>query len=91
MKSGNGAIGYCRKLPQIENYPSAGYIFDFVNKTSRDKGVACANEKQKLCNRIPSDNILGRNDPTADINDTNKYHRTLYSDQNFKMKIVLQM
>jgi len=40
-------------------------IDDFVNKTSRDKGRACANEKRKLCNRIPSDYTLGRNYPTA--------------------------
>jgi len=28
------------------------YIDDFVNKTSHDKGGACANEQRKRCNRI---------------------------------------
>ena len=32
-----------------------------VNKTSHDKGGACANEKRKRCNRIPSDITLDRN------------------------------
>ena len=32
-----------------------------VNKTSRDKGGACANLKQKRCNRIPSDITIDRN------------------------------
>jgi len=32
-----------------------------VNKTSHDKGGACANEKRKRCNRIPSDITIGRN------------------------------
>ena len=32
-----------------------------VNKTSRDKGGACATEKRKRCNRIPSDITLDRN------------------------------
>ena len=32
-----------------------------VNKTSRDQGGACANDKRKLCNRIPSDITIGRN------------------------------
>jgi len=41
------------------------YIVGFVNKTSRDKGGACSNEKRKRCNWIPSVNTLGRNDPTA--------------------------
>ena len=36
------------------------YIDDFVNKTSRDKGGACANEKRKLCNWIPPEITLGR-------------------------------
>ena len=40
-------------------------ISDFVNKTSRDKGRACPNEKRNRCNRISSDIILGRNYPTA--------------------------
>ena len=39
------------------------YIIDFVNKTSRDKGGAGTNEKQKQCIRIPSGNTLGRNYP----------------------------
>ena len=41
------------------------HIVDYVNKTSRDKGGACANEKRKQCNRISSDITLGRNDPIA--------------------------
>ena len=32
-----------------------------VNKISRDNGGACANEKRKRCNRIPSDITIGRN------------------------------
>ena len=36
-----------------------------VNKTSRDKGGACANEKRERCNRIPSEITLGRNYPSA--------------------------
>ena len=32
-----------------------------VNKTSCDKGGACANEKRKRCNRIPSNITLDRN------------------------------
>ena len=36
-----------------------------VNKTSRDKGGACANEKRKWCNRIPSEITHGRNYPFA--------------------------
>ena len=40
-------------------------ISDFVNKTSRDKGRACPNEKRNRCNRISSDIILSRNYPTA--------------------------
>jgi len=36
-----------------------------VNKTSRDKGEACANEKRKWCNRILSEITLGRNYPSA--------------------------
>ena len=34
-----------------------------VIKTSSDKGGACANEKGKQCNRIPSEITLGRNYP----------------------------
>ena len=41
------------------------YIIDFVNKTSHDKGGACATEKRKRCNRISSDITLGRNYPSA--------------------------
>ena len=41
------------------------HIVDYVNKTSRDKGGACANEKRKQSNRIPSDITLGRTYPTA--------------------------
>ena len=36
-----------------------------VNKTSRDKGGACANEKRKRCNQIPSEITLGRNYPST--------------------------
>ena len=32
-----------------------------VNKTSRVKGGACANENRKRCNRIPSDITLDQN------------------------------
>ena len=39
-----------------------------VNKTSCDKGGACANEKRKRCNRIPSEITLGRNYPSAGYN-----------------------
>jgi len=42
------------------------YIIDFVNKTSRDKGGVCANEKRKRCNQISSDITIGWNDPTAE-------------------------
>jgi len=41
------------------------YIVDFVNKTSHDKGRACANEKRKRCNQILSDITLGQNYPTG--------------------------
>jgi len=37
-----------------------------VIKTSSDKGGACANEKRKRCNRIPSEITLGRNYPSAE-------------------------
>ena len=43
-------------------FHAAQYIGDFVNKTSCDKGGACTNEKRKRCNRISSDNTLGRSD-----------------------------
>ena len=43
------------------------YIVDFVNKTLRDKGRACSNEKRKRFNRISSDKTLGLNYPTACI------------------------
>jgi len=33
---------------------------------SRDKGGACANEKWKRCNRVPSEITQGQNDPTAE-------------------------
>ena len=36
----------------------AGYIVDFVNKTSHDKGGACPNEKRKQCNQIEFCGIL---------------------------------
>ena len=39
-------------------------IEDFVNKTSRYKGGAWANEKRKWCNRISLDITLGRNYPS---------------------------
>ena len=42
-----------------------------VNKTSRDKGGACANEKWKRCNRILSEITLGRNYPSAGYLDAN--------------------
>ena len=41
------------------------YIDDFVNKTSLDKGGACANEKLKRCNGISSDITLGWNYPSV--------------------------
>jgi len=37
------------------------YFHRCVNKTPCDKGGACANEKWKQCNRIPSDITLDRN------------------------------
>ena len=40
-------------------------LVTFVNKTSRDEDGACANEKQKWCNRISLDITLGRNYPSA--------------------------
>ena len=43
------------------------YSVDFVNKTARGKRLACANEKRKRCNRIPSDRTLGRNDPSVGL------------------------
>ena len=49
-----------------------------VNKTSRDKGGACANEKRKRCNRIPSDITLGRNYAAWGYVVT-KYIKTIYS------------
>jgi len=36
-----------------------------VNNTLRDKGGACANEKRRRCNRIPSEITLSRNYPSA--------------------------
>ena len=41
------------------------YIVDFVNKTTCDKGGACANENRKQCNEIAPDRTLGRNDLSA--------------------------
>ena len=41
------------------------YIVDFVNKTSRDKGGDCVNEKRKRCNGIPSERTLCQNDPSV--------------------------
>ena len=38
-----------------------------VNKTSRDKGAACANEKRKWCNPVPSEITLGRNYPWSKL------------------------
>jgi len=43
-------------------------ILLIVNKTSRDKCGASANEKWKRCNRIPSNRTLGRNDPSVGYN-----------------------
>ena len=38
------------------------------NKTSRDLGRVCANEKRKRCKWISSDRTLGRNYPPAGYN-----------------------
>ena len=47
--------------PFLKKKNVEGNKHNCVNKTSRDKGGACANEKQKRCNRIPSDITLDRN------------------------------
>jgi len=38
--------------PLVRTFHARQYIVDIVNKTSHDKGGACANEKRKRCNRI---------------------------------------
>jgi len=48
-------------------------IVDFVNKTSCVKDGACANEKRKRCNRIPSDITLDRNYATVGYTNMIKY------------------
>ena len=47
--------------PFLEKKIVEGNKHRCVNKTSRDKGGACANQKRKRCNRIPSDITIGRN------------------------------
>jgi len=44
---------------KIRKFLTVRYIDDFINKTSDDKCEACANKKQKWCNRIPSDITSG--------------------------------
>ena len=61
---GIGLLSYLTYVHFLFFY-AGRYICDFVNKTSRDKGGAYANEKRKWCNRIPSDIILGRNYPSV--------------------------
>jgi len=48
------------RISIFENKIVEGNKHRCVNKTSRDKGWACANEKRKRCNRIPSDITLDR-------------------------------
>ena len=55
-----------RKVGPFLKFLAGRYIVDFVNKTSRDKSGACANEKRKRCNRILPDNTLGRNYPSVE-------------------------
>jgi len=49
------------RISILEFFFVEGKYHGTINKTSRDKGGACANEKRKRWNRIPSDITVDRN------------------------------